>query len=109
MIKNLTIRMRLILLIAFLSVLLAGIGGAGLYAIDVSNDALQTVYTKRTVPMGQLGQIRYLIASNRLAIETTLVTSYPEVHQGTGGQGGEKHSRDHPAMGRVHGERTYAG
>ena len=46
--------------------------------IDASNDALQTVYTKRTVPMGQLGQIRYLIASNRLAIETTLVTSYPE-------------------------------
>ena len=78
MMKNLTIRMRLILLITFLSVLLAGIGGAGLYAIDASNDGLQTVYTKRTVPMGQLGQIRYLIASNRLAIETTLVTSYPE-------------------------------
>ena len=32
MMKNLTIRMRLILLITFLSVLLAGIGGAGLYA-----------------------------------------------------------------------------
>jgi methyl-accepting chemotaxis protein len=77
-VKNLTIRMRLILLIGFLSVLLAGIGGAGLYALDAANDGLQSVYTKRTVPMGQLGQIRYLIASNRLAIETTLVTSYPD-------------------------------
>lgn len=75
--KNLTIRMRLILLITFLLALLAGIGGAGLYAIDAANDGLQTVYTKRTVPMGQLGQIRYLIASNRLAIETTLITSFP--------------------------------
>jgi CHASE3 domain sensor protein len=76
--KNVTIRMRLILLIAFLLALLAGIGGAGLWAIDAANDGLQTVYTKRTVPMGQLGQIRYLIASNRLAIETTLITSFPE-------------------------------
>ncbi|MGZ8262698.1 MAG: Tar ligand binding domain-containing protein, partial [Burkholderiales bacterium] len=78
MFKNLKIRTQLILLIAFLSTLLAAIGGAGLYGISMSNDGLEAVYKKRTVPMGQLGQIRYLVASNRLAIETTLITSTPE-------------------------------
>ena len=44
----------------------------------MSNDGLERVYAQRTVPMGQLGQIRYLILSSRVAIETSLVTSYPD-------------------------------
>ena len=78
MFRNVTIRTQLTLLIVFLSTLLAALGGAGLYGIAMSNDGLERVYAQRTVPMGQLGQIRYLILSSRVAIETSLVTSYPD-------------------------------
>jgi CHASE3 domain sensor protein len=78
MFKNLTIKMQLIALIGFMSVLLIGLGAAGLLGIRESNEGLRTVYENRTVPMSQLGEIRYLIASNRLAVESTLITSTEE-------------------------------
>ena len=78
MFKNLTIRMQLVLLIGFLSVLLAALGAAGLLGISQSNDRLRSAYEHRTVPMSQLAEIRYLIASSRLAVESTLITSTEE-------------------------------
>ncbi|HZN23599.1 MAG TPA: Tar ligand binding domain-containing protein, partial [Burkholderiales bacterium] len=78
MFKNLTIRMQLVLLIGFLSLLLAALGAAGLLGISQSNDRLRSAYEHRTVPMSQLAEIRYLIASNRLAVESTLITSTEE-------------------------------
>ena len=78
MFKNLTIRMQLIALIGFMSVLLIGLGTAGLLGVKKSNEELRALYENRTVPMNQLGEIRYLIASNRLAVESTLITSTEE-------------------------------
>jgi methyl-accepting chemotaxis protein len=66
--NNLKISTRLIMLIGILSVLLVLIGSIGLFGIGKSNDALQTVYEDRTVPMGQLDDIQRLLLRDRLAI-----------------------------------------
>ncbi|WP_082552004.1 methyl-accepting chemotaxis protein [Massilia sp. Root351] len=55
--KNLTIKARLIAAIAFLTVLLAAIGFAGLNSLSRTNASLQTVYDDRLVAMGMLNQI----------------------------------------------------
>jgi len=66
--NNLTIKARLIALIAFLSVLLIVIGSYGLWGMSRTNDELRTVYEDRTVPMGQLDTILRNLLNNRLAV-----------------------------------------
>ncbi|MBT9508509.1 MAG: Tar ligand binding domain-containing protein [Rhodoferax sp.] len=77
--NNLKISTRLTILIGILSVLLIGIGFIGLFGIVKSNDALQSVYEDRTVPMGQIAEIQRQLLRNRLAIATALVTPTPEI------------------------------
>ena len=77
--NNLKISTRLLLLIGVLLALLVAIGGLGLYGIAQSNSALKSVYEDRTVPTGQLGEIRSLLLSNRLAIANALITPTPQV------------------------------
>jgi len=55
--NKLTIKARLIAAIAFLTVLLAAIGFAGLNSLSRTNASLQTVYDDRLVAMGMLNQI----------------------------------------------------
>ena len=55
--KNLTIKARLIGAMAFLSLLLAGIGLAGLNSLSSTNASLRTVYDDRLVAMGMLHKI----------------------------------------------------
>ncbi|MBY0498378.1 MAG: MCP four helix bundle domain-containing protein [Nitrosomonas sp.] len=57
MLKNMTIKSKLALVIGMLSVLLVGVGALGLYGIDQSNDGLKTVYEDRTVVLGDLSLI----------------------------------------------------
>uniref|UniRef100_UPI0035B3CBC8 Tar ligand binding domain-containing protein n=1 Tax=Nitrosomonas sp. TaxID=42353 RepID=UPI0035B3CBC8 len=57
MFNNMTIKSRLVLVIGILSVLLAGVGGLGLYGIDQSNGNLKTVYEDRTVVLGDLNTV----------------------------------------------------
>jgi len=77
--RNLKISVRLTILIGILSLLLIAIGSIGLLGISRSNDALQTVYEDRTVPMGQIAEIQRQLLRNRLAIAVALVTPTPEV------------------------------
>src|ERR1035437_2694308 len=65
---NLTIRSRLIFVIAFLSVLSIVIGSIGLANLRSANISLKSIYETRLVPMGQLDQIVRLIDKNRLVI-----------------------------------------
>lgn len=51
---QLSIKSRLIYTIAFLAILLIGIGGLGIYSLGNSNQALKTVYEDRVVPLQQL-------------------------------------------------------
>jgi len=54
MIKNVTIRTRLVLLVIFMSLLLVGIGLTGLQNASESNMALSSVYRNNVVPLKQL-------------------------------------------------------
>ncbi|HZW26659.1 MAG TPA: methyl-accepting chemotaxis protein [Gallionella sp.] len=64
MFKNLTIKARLIYLIAFLSVALAIVGFVGLRGMSQANDGLRTVYLDRAIPLGQVAEISDLMAEN---------------------------------------------
>jgi methyl-accepting chemotaxis protein len=57
MLRNLSIKARLIAVMALLSVLLAAVGAGGLYSLSSTNDSLKTVYDDRLVAMGQLDEI----------------------------------------------------
>lgn len=64
--QNLTIKSRLIVLLGFLSLMLVAIGGLGLYGMNRSNQDLLSVYEHRTVPTGQIADIRALMMRNRM-------------------------------------------
>ena len=64
MFKNLTIKARLIYLIAFLSIALAIVGFVGLRGMSHSNDGLRSVYLDRAIPLGQIAEISDLMAEN---------------------------------------------
>jgi methyl-accepting chemotaxis protein-1 (serine sensor receptor) len=66
-------------LIGVLSTLLALIGGVGLFGIAQSNQEIRKVYQDRTVPAGQLGEVKALLLRNRLAIAAAQVTPTAEV------------------------------
>ena len=70
---NLSIKLRLSLVIAILSVLLVVIGAYGLLGMSQSNEGLRTVYEDRTVPMGQLDQVVRGLLNNRLAIANAIM------------------------------------
>lgn len=56
--NNFKISTRLIMLTGVLSFLLLALGVWGLIGISQSNAALKTVYEDRTVPVGQLSEVR---------------------------------------------------
>jgi methyl-accepting chemotaxis protein len=64
MFKNLTIKSRLIYLIAFLSLLLIVIGVLGLRGMQQSNEGLRSVYQDRTIPLDQIAEISDLMSQN---------------------------------------------
>jgi methyl-accepting chemotaxis protein len=70
--NNLKISTRLLMLIGIMSALLVAIGAIGLFGISKSNDAMETIYADRTVPMGQVANINRLLLRNRLAIVNSL-------------------------------------
>jgi len=77
-VNKLKISTRLSILIVAMGLLLLLIGGIGLYGIVQSDAALERVYKDRTVPIQQLGEVQYLIVSNRLAVANSLITQTPE-------------------------------
>jgi methyl-accepting chemotaxis protein-1 (serine sensor receptor) len=68
MLKNLSIKARLIFVISFLSALMLVIGISGLISIGFVNAALKTVYEDRLIAAGQLDQVARLILENQLTI-----------------------------------------
>ena len=73
MLNNLTIKTRLILIIGLMSVLAISLGLLGLIGMKKANEGLLTVYVDRTIPMGQLAEIKTKLLENRLAITNSLV------------------------------------
>ena len=69
---------RLAFLIGVLACLLVLVGSIGLYGMAKNNEALDTVYKDRAVPLAQLGEIQYLMVRNRLLVANALVVQTPE-------------------------------
>ena len=72
MFNNLSIKSRLISVIALMLVLLTGIGWMGLDGLHKASEGLKSVYEERAVPMGQVADIQRMLARNRLNIALSL-------------------------------------
>ncbi len=68
MFNNLTVKTRLILIIAFSSVLAIAVGALGLVGMQKSNARLQSVYVNRTIPLAELAEIKTMQTDIRLKI-----------------------------------------
>jgi CHASE3 domain sensor protein len=78
MIKNLTIKSRLIVTFFFIAITLLGIESISLFGMSKARDSLKTVYEDRIIALDQLTDIESLILQNRIAITASLVTSTPD-------------------------------
>jgi methyl-accepting chemotaxis protein-1 (serine sensor receptor) len=72
MLKNLTIKSRLIFVIGFMSFLSIGIGVIGLTSLSSGNDSLKSIYENRLVPMGQLDMVIRLIDKSRMTVAESM-------------------------------------
>jgi len=72
MLKNLTIKSRLVFVIGFLSLLLIGSGIVGIGSLSSANDSLKSIYEDRLIPIGQLNNIVRLIGENRMAVAESM-------------------------------------
>jgi methyl-accepting chemotaxis protein len=68
MFKNLTIKTRLVVVIALLCLISLVVGLAGLRNLSITDDALKTVYNDRLVAVGQLSEVLSLIQQNQNAL-----------------------------------------
>jgi methyl-accepting chemotaxis protein len=68
MVKNISIKSRLVFVIGFLSVLLIAIGALGLNSLGSVNASLKTVYEDRTVSLGQLDKAARAILRAQVAV-----------------------------------------
>lgn len=66
--NKLTISARLFVLIAIQAFLVIAIGGIGRYGLVKANDAMQTIYEDRTIPLKQLGDIDRIVKRNGMLI-----------------------------------------
>ncbi|RZT09730.1 methyl-accepting chemotaxis sensory transducer with TarH sensor [Duganella sp. CF402] len=57
MLKNTSIKSRLIFVIGLLSLLMTAIGAISLFRLDAANATLKTVYDDRLIPVGQLDRV----------------------------------------------------
>jgi methyl-accepting chemotaxis protein-1 (serine sensor receptor) len=78
MLKNISIKSRLIFVIGFLSVALIGGGIIGLTSLNYFNDALKTMYETRLIPLEQLEVMVRNLDRNRMAIAEA-ITGNPDV------------------------------
>ena len=81
MLKNLSIKARLIFVIGFLSVLLVGIGTMGLTSLSSTNGAFKSVYEDRMVALGKLERVSSLVNQNQITLaEVTAgqLSAFPE-------------------------------
>jgi methyl-accepting chemotaxis protein-1 (serine sensor receptor) len=81
MLKNLTIKSRLIFVIAFLSVLLVGIGILGMASLNITNASLKRVYEDRVIALGQLERVSALINRNQILVGESVsgqLSAFPE-------------------------------
>jgi methyl-accepting chemotaxis protein len=73
MFKNLSIKLRMTIVLSMLSILLLIIGGMGLVGMQKANDGLKSVYEDRTIPLGLIAHVESLIKEERLHLSLALL------------------------------------
>ncbi len=77
--KNpLTVARRLGLGFGLLVLLMAGVAAAGVYGLQRSSQALDSIYNERTVPMTQLAKVHYLATRDRVVLTDALIHGKPD-------------------------------
>ncbi len=79
MFKDLTIKSRLMLMLAFMAVMLVIGSFMGLGGMAQNEEGLRTVYQDRTIPLGQISSMESMLLQNRIAITAALADPVPEV------------------------------
>src|SRR5450830_297021 len=79
MLKNLTIKARLIFVVSFLSLLLALFGAVGLFSQQKSNADLQSLYEDHLVGLAQLEQVIASVNAGRYGISSAIVGDSGEI------------------------------
>jgi methyl-accepting chemotaxis protein len=78
LLKNTTIRFRMLLVLISMSVIMLTIGAMGLAGMGKARDGLGDVYENGVIPMNQIFTIQKLMLANRLQIAVSLVTPTPD-------------------------------
>jgi len=81
MLKNISIKVRLIFLISFLAALMLFIGCVAIYRLSNANDSLQTVYEDGLIASMQLDKLRSLLSSNQLIIATIITGDQTKIDE----------------------------
>ena len=79
--ENISLKARLLMVIAIMSMLLLVIGGMGLQGMSKASEGLRNVHTNSALPSNQIFQIQELLLTNRLLITASLAPSTPELVQ----------------------------
>lgn len=79
MLKNLTIKSRLTIVIGFLSLLLIGTGSIGLFSLNNINDSLKSLYQDRVLPTGRLNLVARSMDATRIAVVESMYSSMTTV------------------------------
>jgi methyl-accepting chemotaxis protein len=72
MFNNLTVKARLFFLIGLMSVIMLTLTGVNLYALNKTNQALQSVYNDRTLPIADLAEIKSKQIDIRLKVANAI-------------------------------------
>jgi len=83
---GISIRTRLVALVGFLSLMLLGVGAAGIFDLNASNDAMKAVYEQRTVPVVRLAHAGRLVEQIRIYLIDAIANPKAENIKRRGGQ-----------------------
>ncbi len=76
MFNNLTIKLRLILLIGLMSAIMLINSGLGLFGISESNNSIEDIYANKMICAEMLGNMRTKVMENRLLLNASII--YPD-------------------------------
>jgi methyl-accepting chemotaxis protein len=81
MLKDISIKTRLIFMIGVLSLITIIIGGSGIFGLSNVNGSLKTVYEDRLISAGQLDQVIRYILRNQLGVAKALTGDPAKINQ----------------------------
>lgn len=81
MLRDLTIRAKLIASLAILTVVACLIAGGGFIALSSSNNSIKTIYDDRLIALSQLDEVIRLIQSDKIAVSRAALESPEQINK----------------------------